>query len=208
MMLILDDHPLVRHGLCSLIQMNRKGEEILQASTIQESIGKFKSHSIETLFVDLNLNGENGFDLLLWLRKNKILVKTFIITSSSRQSDFTYARELGVDAYLLKDAFLDEIAYSLTIVGQGGKFYSAALVEQMSRVDQESKRVDQLTNREAEVLKLVDKGYSNAEISGQLHISESTAKKHISNILAKLGLKRRTEIMAFANQNNLFSERI
>lgn len=202
-MLILDDHPLVRHGLCALIKMKKHDVEILEAATIQESKEKFSAYRIQTVFIDLNLNGENGFELLAWLRQRKIAVKTFIITSSSRQSDFAYARELDVDAYLLKDAFLEEIAYSLSIVEQGGKFYSATLVEQMSQVSQKQKDFERLTPRETEVLKLVDKGYSNAKISRQLYISESTTKKHISSILGKFGLNRRTELIVFANQNNI-----
>ncbi len=202
MMLILDDHPLARQGIYSIIQMYKSGAEVLHASTIRESQRIVEESDIQMVFVDLNLGKENGFDFLVWLKEQKKSVKTFIITSSSRQSDFVYAQKLGVDAYVLKDAFLEEIMCGLRVAEQGGRFYSAALVEQLNQVNEDKNVFDALTDREMDIFVLLGQGYSNAKISETLYISEGTTKKHISNILSKLNLRNRVEAVLLANKNS------
>ena len=202
MILILDDHPLACQGLSSLIQMYKPDEEILQARTIRDSISAMEANDPEYVFIDLNLGKESGFTFLKWIRENNFEVKVFIITSSSSRSDFETAQELGVDAYVLKDAFIDEIMYGFKTIERGGKFYSATLVEQLGKVSEEEKAIKSLTDRELEVFSLLKQGYSNAKISEALFISEGTTKKHISNILGKLQINNRVEAVLFANKND------
>ena len=202
MILILDDHPLARQGLCSLIQMYKSEQQILHASTVRESISLTEQNDVVMVFVDLNLGKESGFDYLSWVKREKKQVKTFIITSSSRQSDFEHARNLGVDAYVLKDAFIDDIMYGLRVVERGEKFYSAALVENLNKVQEDENVLSMLTERELDVFVLLSQGYGNAKISETLYISEGTTKKHISNILSKLNLRSRVEVVLLANSNS------
>ena len=203
MILVLDDHPLVQQGICSLIQKHKPSEEIVCASTVKESIVTLEQNQVEMVFVDVNLGKENGLSLLAWVKENDVPAKVFVITSSSRQSDFRRAQELGVDAYVLKDAFLDDIVYGLQVVERGDKFYSATLVEQMSKDLQKRAAFATLTKREMEVFLLLAQGDSNAQISETLFISEGTTKKHISSILAKLNLQSRVEAALLASQANL-----
>ena len=91
-----------------------------------------KRHSVGLAFVDINLKGENGFDLIRWIRNEKLNTKIFIITSSSRQCDFIYAQELVVDAYVLKDAFIDEISYGLKTI-ERGEIFSPAIMENINK---------------------------------------------------------------------------
>ena len=108
---------------------------------------------------------------------------------------------MGIDAYILKDAFIDDIVYSLKVVDRGGKFYSADLVENVGNISEEEKKIDTLTKRELDVVLLLREGYSNAKIGEILYISEGTIKKHLSNIFGKLELCSRTEVMAFVEKN-------
>ncbi len=129
MFLILDDHPIARKGLESIIHMYRPDDEVLQAGTVKEAIENMQGRDINMAFIDLNLNGESGLDFLRWLKKERQEVKTIFITSSSREQDFLQAKDMGVDAYILKDAFIDEIMFGLKAVERGSKFYSADLIE-------------------------------------------------------------------------------
>lgn len=201
MILILDDHPVARQGLCAIIQMNKPEEKIFQAGTVREAVGIAEKAEVAMAFIDINLGKENGFDFLTWLKTNQEEVKTFFITSSSRERDFILAKRMGVDAYVLKDAFIDDIVYGLKVVERGGKFYSSTLIDQMDRETDEEKQLRELTDRERDVLVLLSQGYSNAEIGQKLYISEGTTKKHVSNILGKLGLENRMQAMLFANKN-------
>lgn len=201
MILILDDHPIARQGLAAIIQMHKPEEIIRQAGTINEAIQIASEPGITMVFIDINLGKENGFDFLSWIKEKDETVKTFFITSSSRESDFLLAKEMGVDAYVLKDAFIDEIVYGLKVVERGSKFYSSTLIERMNRQSDDECRLKELTDREIDVLVLLSQGYSNAKISQQLFISEGTTKKHISSILGKLELANRVEAVLYASKN-------
>ena len=98
MFLILDDHPIARKGLESIIHMYRPDDEVLQAGTVKEAIENMQGRDVNMAFIDLNLNGESGLDFLRWLKKERQEVKTIFITSSSREQDFLQAKDMGVDA--------------------------------------------------------------------------------------------------------------
>ncbi len=201
MFLILDDHPLSRQGLFSLIKSYRNDEELLQTGTVLEAIDYTKENEVDIAFIDLNLGKESGFDYIKWVKSNKDNVKTIIITSSSRHSDFSYAQELGVDAYVLKDSFIDEIVYGLSVVERGGRFYSASLMEKLNKISEDEKALKKLSDRELDVFMLIGMGYSNSEISKKLYITEGTTKKHISSIFSKLNLSSRVDAVLMANSN-------
>jgi two-component system nitrate/nitrite response regulator NarL/two-component system nitrate/nitrite response regulator NarP len=207
MILILDDHPVARQGLCAIIRMNKPEEEIFQAGTVREAVGIAEKTGVDMAFIDINLGKESGFDFMAWLKRNQEDAKTFFITSSSREGDFIHAKKMGVDAYLLKDAFIDEIVCGLKVVERGGKFYSSALIDRMNRETEEEKQLKELTEREMDVLTLMSQGCSNGKISEKLFISAGTTKKHVSNILGKLGFENRMEAMLFANKNGLIAHR-
>ena len=202
MILILDDHPISRQGLSSLIKNYKADENISEAGTVDESILIMKKHSVDLAFIDINLRRENGFSLIKWIRNQKQRKKIFVITSSSRKCDFNYALELAVDAYVVKDAFVDEIAYGLRAVERGGKFFSSAILENLNKESDDEKALYTLTKRELDVLSLISQGFSNNKIGRALYISEGTVKKHITNILSKLNLESRTGAIIFANKNN------
>ena len=205
MVLVLDDHPIARQGLESIIKLHKPEEETVQASTVKEAIDLAREKSIDSVFVDLNLNNESGFDFLEWIQnqnhdKNKN-IKTFVITSSSSEIDFMKAKNMGIDAYILKDAFVDDIVYGLKVVDRGGKFYSSDLMANVGNTSDEEKKIDTLTRRELEVALLLREGYSNAKLANILSISEGTVKKHISNIFSKLEIYTRTEVLVFVEKH-------
>ncbi len=201
MVLVLDDHPIARQGLESVIKLHRPDEETVQAGTVTEAIDLTKEKSIDSVFVDLNLHNESGFDFLEWIQSQNKNIKTFVITSSSSESDFVKAKNMGIDAYILKDAFIDDIMYSLRVVDRGGKFYSSDLMANVGNTSEDDKRIDTLTRRELEVALLLREGYSNAKIANNLSISEGTVKKHISNIFSKLEIYNRTEVLVFVEKH-------
>lgn len=201
MILVLDDHPLSRQGLESVIRMYRPEEKVVQAGNVKEAVACVEKSQVDMAFVDLKLKRESGFSFVQWLREQGKPVKVMLIASDLRNRDFEQARELGVEGCVQKDAFLDEILYGLKVVERGGKFYSSGLIESMEEEEQEKKKLSGLTGRELEVLKLLSRGYSNAKIGQKLFISEGTVKKHITSILGKLCLENRVEAVLFASRN-------
>ena len=201
MILVLDDHPLSRQGLESVIRMYRPEEQVLQAGNVKEAVACVEKSRVDMVFVDLNLKRESGFSFVRWLREQGKPVKVMLIASALKNHDFEQARELGIEGCVQKDAFLDEILYGLKVVERGGRFYSSGLIESMEKEEQEKKKLGGLTGRELEVLKLLSHGYSNAKIGQKLFISEGTVKKHITSILGKLCLENRVEAVLFASRN-------
>ena len=201
MILVLDDYPLSRQGLESLIRMYRPEEQVLQAGNVKEAVACVEKSQVDMAFVDLKLKRESGFSFVRWLREQGKPVKVMLIASDLKNHDFEQARELGIEGCVQKDAFLDEILYGLKVVERGGRFYSSGLIESMEEEEQEKKKLGGLTGRELEVLKLLSRGYSNAKIGQKLFISEGTVKKHITSILGKLCLENRVEAVLFASRN-------
>ena len=201
MILVLDDYPLSRQGLESVIRMYRPEEQVLQAGNVKEAVACVEKSQVDMAFVDLKLKRESGFSFVRWLREQGKPVKVMLIASDLKNHDFEQARELGIEGCVQKDAFLDEILYGLKVVERGGRFYSSGLIDSMEEEEQEKKKLGGLTGRELEVLKLLSRGYSNAKIGQKLFISEGTVKKHITSILGKLCLENRVEAVLFASRN-------
>jgi two-component system nitrate/nitrite response regulator NarL len=197
--LIVDDHPLVRRGIIDILSINKTGEDIRESSNIEEALKILKMNLVNIIVLDLHLGSENGFDLIDKARKINQKVKFVILTSSSNLLDFSKAKELNVDGYILKDAFVEDIIYALSVIRRGGKFYSGDLVEKTLN-GFEPIELHVLTEREKEVFSLLSKGLTNAQISSKLYISEGTTKKHISSILSKLNLNNRIEVILYAEK--------
>lgn len=207
MYLVLDDHPIARKGLAEILHSYSPEEEVLEAGTVQEAVSCMgRGNTVDIAFIDVNLGKESGFDFFTWLKKKHGEVRTIFISSSSQESDFLHARRMGVDAYILKDAFIDEIMFGLHTVKRGGKFYSAALMEKMDSCSELEDKLHRLTKRELEVLKLIGRGYSNAEISSALYITMGTVKKHVSSVLEKLELRNRVDAVLLVGSCGELSE--
>lgn len=159
MILVLDDYPLSRQGLESVIRMYRPEEQVLQAGNVKEAVACVEKSQVDMAFVDLKLKRESGFSFVRWLREQGKPVKVMLIASDLKNHDFEQARELGIEGCVQKDAFLDEILYGLKVVERGGRFYSSGLIESMEEEEQEKKKLGGLTGRELEVLKLLSRGY-------------------------------------------------
>lgn len=197
-LLIVDDHPLVRKGLLAVLACAEGIESIAEASSWEEALSSFKYCVPDIAIVDLHLGNADGLELIQRLRKENSSSKFVILTSSVKREDFARAKQMGVDGYILKHAYAEDILYALRVVSRGVKFFDPELMQQDVCAARDGK-VDELTEREKEVLYALSKGLSNIQIAEKLFISEHTVKKHISSILAKLNLSHRTEAALYAN---------
>jgi len=198
--LIVDDHPMVRKGLATTLSFEEQVEEIKEASSIKEAMAILANFRPEVMVVDLMLGKEDGLELVSKVRERETRPKCIVLTSSSRKDDFLRAQEKGVDGYILKEAFPEDIIYAFRVVARGKKFFDPELLEHKLN-SYEGNNLDELTPREKEILQELGKGLSNSQIAKALYISENTVKKHISSILAKLGLRDRLEAALYINNN-------
>lgn len=193
-LLIVDDHPMVRQGLSSALSCEKDIETIREASTLDEAVKQLDHEQPEIVIIDLYLGKEDGLKIVDWARNNKSLTKFLVFTSSSKKEDFFRSKHMGVDGYLLKQAFPEDLIYALHVIARGKKYFDLEFAE--SRDDRQD---EVMTKREMEVLEELGKGCSNQQIAQKLYISEHTVKKHISSILGKLNLHHRTQAALYFN---------
>lgn len=197
--LIVDDHPLVRKGISSILCFEENIEEILEASNTKEAMEVIQDEKPELAIIDLNLGSEDGLNIISSCRKKGDKTKFVVLTSSIKKDDYIRAKEIGIDGYILKEAFAEDILYALHVVQRGKHYVDPEIIRYEIQSNSKSTHLDELTPRERDVLTEIGNGLSNYEIARKLFISEHTVKKHVSNILSKLELNHRTQAALLVN---------
>lgn len=200
--LVVDDHPLVREGLLAILSTESSISTIEQAGNSREAIKRILSSNPNLVLLDLRLGKECGLDMIPKVRDKGSNCKFVVLTCSSDQYDFKRAESLGVDGYILKTAYPEEILLGIKLVSRGRKYYDPSILEIVLR-QQNKGPIEELTARERDVLRELGKGKSNKEIGKQLFITEYTVKKHVSQILAKLDVSDRTQAALYANTHKV-----
>lgn len=202
--IIVDDHPLVRQGLSSLLSFERDLKLVGESENIEEALIMIDEKNPDLALVDLMLGKENGLEIVTTVRKYNSKCKFIILTSSANYQDFIMAEQCHVDGYVLKEALPEELLYAIRIVSRGKKYFDPVLLEhKLTQSENLHTYSEDLTPRETEVLKELSKGLNNRQISERLYISENTVKKHVSQILSKLDFNDRTQAALYASNIEL-----
>lgn len=205
---IIDDHPLVRKGLKSILSLDGSMEVVGEAAKSKEALALLTSKNPDLALVDLRLANESGLALIEEAVRIGITCKFVVLTSSTEKQDFNQAKEIGVDGYILKEALPEELIQAIHIIRRGRKYYDPGVFDLVmtptpKEPPKDNGQIEQLTPKEKEVLLELGKGLSNKEIATSLYITEYTVKKHVSQVLAKLGLADRTQAALYANVTGL-----
>jgi two-component system, NarL family, nitrate/nitrite response regulator NarL len=204
---IIDTNYLLREGLKKVLSLEECVEIVGEGCSIKEALEVIISKKPDIVVEDIKLGAESGLDIVREIKEKGILSKFIILTASSDYRDFRKAEEIGIEGYILKDALQEEIIYALKCVYAGRKYYAPNLLTNVINTEKKNfykeEAVQSLTNREKEVLIELGKGLTNNEIGNSLAITEFTVKKHVSQILLKLGLTDRTQAALYANSHGL-----
>jgi DNA-binding NarL/FixJ family response regulator len=192
-LLIIDDHAVVRQGLAQAFK-EAGFATIETAGTLQQARAKIAAFNPEAIIVDLNLPDGSGLEIVQWVRKLSAEIAIIVLSLNDPAQFIRIARNSGANAYLSKSQSMQEIISSVTFaLSNPGSFTSALTPDQHRDFD--------LTPREIEVLHLLAEGASNSDISGQLYVSISTVKTHISSVMRKLQCTNRTAAARIAREN-------
>ncbi|WP_049723436.1 two-component system response regulator NarL [Gilvimarinus polysaccharolyticus] len=196
--MLVDDHPLLRKGLQQLIELSDDLVLVAQASSGAEALELGSQLDPDLILLDLNMQGMDGLETLEKLRTAGVTSRIVMLTVSDSDSDVIGAISRGADGYLLKDMEPEELLTQIERALQGKMVMSEAVTQALAtaiRRPQHSHqaKLENLTGRELEILKLIAKGLSNKLIARELDISDGTVKVHVKHLLKKLGLRSRVE---------------
>lgn len=207
--LLADDHALFRAGLASLL--GAWGLEVIgQASNGEEAIARVRDLSPDLVFMDIGMPVLNGLAATRAIKAEFPTVKIVMLTVSDDEQDLFEAVKSGAEGYILKNLEEEEFARLVNRLSSGEPAMSPGLanklLQEFARPQTPPEAVGpggNLTNREMDVLREITTGATNREIAGALHISENTVQFHMKNILAKLHLRNRAQVVAWVAEHGL-----
>lgn len=206
--LVVDDHPVWREAIRG--DLERAGLEVVgEAGDGGEAIERTLESMPDVVLMDLHLPTVSGVDAIRGIVEQAPHVRVLVLSASGEEADVLEAVKVGASGYLLKTATAAEVTDAVRRVASGEAVFSSPLaglvLSEFRRVASSGTEPGEpgLTARENEILRLVAKGYTYREIAEQLFISEKTVQNHVRNILTKLHLRKRYELMRYAIQKGL-----
>jgi DNA-binding NarL/FixJ family response regulator len=203
--LLVDDHDLIRQGLARAFERHEDFAVCGQAASVSEGLRQFTSLTPDVVITDVRLPDGLGFDLVREIRKRGHDTGIVVLTMYAGDEQLFAALEAGASAFVAKDAPADEVVAAARHALVAPRSFAAAdLAGAMRR--KMTPAGPQLTQREAEVLSLLARGFSVSAIARSIFVSDSTAKTHISKIYEKLGASNRADAIMKAVRSGLLAE--
>jgi DNA-binding NarL/FixJ family response regulator len=197
--LSVEDHPVFRQGLATVIATEADMLLVGQATNGVEAIAEFRRHRPDVTLMDLRLPGAHGTDILIAIRREFPDARIIMLSSSDTDGEIQRALRSGASGYVLKSMPQEKLLAVIRSVHAGKRHVppevAGLLAEHLGEED--------LTARELEVLQLIRDGYKNKQVADELSISENTVNFHIKNITDKLGAKDRTHAVTIAVRRGL-----
>src|SRR5882724_12920308 len=198
-LLSVEDHPVFREGLSTIIGSQPDMRLIAQAANAVEALMEFRRHRPDVTLMDLRLPGSDGTDLLVTLRGEFPDARIIMLTTTDGDGEIQRAMRAGAAAYVLKSVPKNELLMAVRCVHAGRRYVppevAARLAEHLGDED--------LTPRELDVLRLIRDGFRNKQIADQLSIAEGTVNFHIKNLVDKLGANDRAHALTIAFRRGL-----
>lgn len=199
--LVVDDHPVVRAGLTSMLGTQSELEVVGAASSGEAALEFLRRHPCDVMLLDLRMPGMVGIDTLLEMKRAGIATRVIILTSFDTDEDIYRAVQAGAQGYILKDTPLKQMIDAIRTVFSGRRYIpreiAARLAERITRAE--------LSSREIEILEMVSEGLTNKQIGQGLGISAQTVKNHVCSITEKLEVSDRTEAVKRAIQRGIIA---
>ena len=192
--LCVDDHPLFRQGIATVINEETDMKLVAMAATAREAIKEFRRHRPDVTRMDLRLPDQNGISAIAAIRTEFSDARLIVLTTFEGDYEIRRALEAGACGYVLKSTAHNELLEVIRKVHAGRKYLPPELMQNLA----DHFTSDQLSARELEVLAWVAEGERNRDICERLEISPETVKIHVKHIMAKLGAKDRTQAVAIA----------
>lgn len=197
--LVIDDHHVVRSGLAASLGMEDDLQVVAEADSGEQAAALARTHRPDVVLMDLRMPGGGGLAATAELRTAVPGAHVLMFTTFEGEEDIYRAMQAGARGYLLKSASREELLTAIRAVAAGERYLPPALAHRLAaRV-----AAQDLSPRELEVLRLIGQGKANKEIAAVLGISDETVKRHVSNLLVKMGVADRTQATSEAIRRGL-----
>lgn len=205
--LLVDDHTLVRAGVRRILEAHAGIRVVDEVPDGDRAIQALEAGGVDVVVLDLTMPGRDGFTVLAEIRHRWPAVQVIVLTMHSSGEYVARAVREGARGYLLKDSAVQDLVAAIEAVMAGGEFYSPAvqrsLADALRQGERTSSPLEQLTEREREVLRLVAEGLATKEIAARLFISGRTVETHRANLMRKLDLHSVALLTQFAIREGL-----
>jgi DNA-binding NarL/FixJ family response regulator len=199
--LTVEDHPVFREGLRTIIGSQPDMALVAQAANATEAMKEFRQHRPDLTLMDLRLPGASGTDALSAIRTEFPTARIIVLTTSDGDAEIHRALRAGASAYVLKNTPKDELLAIIRSVHVGKRPIPAAVATRLA----EYLGDEGLTDRELEVLRLIQEGYRNKEMADRLNIAETTVNFHVKNLVSKLQANDRTHAVMIAMRRGMLA---
>ena len=200
--LVVDDHPVVREGIRSMIAPKADLELVGEAKNGFEAISQYKKVKPDVVLVDLVMPGKTGIDTIRELKIADPNARILVLTSFSEEENIISAIKEGARGYMLKESAPEELVTAIKNIYDGDTWLYPGMADKVVKKiffsANERNDPDKLTDSEIDVIKRIALGLSNKEIADELGVSEGTIRFHVNHILSKLNLKNRTQAAIYA----------
>ncbi|MEV0405507.1 response regulator transcription factor [Actinoallomurus sp. NPDC050550] len=198
--LLVDDHPVVREGLRGMLSAEDDLTVVAEAGGAAEAVAAVRAHEPDVVLMDLRMPGGDGVEATARVLVQRPQTRVVVLTTYDTDADILRAVEAGAAGYLLKDASRHDLAQAVRAAARGETVLAPSVAAKLvSRM----RSPVELTRREIDVLRLVARGRTNAEIGKELLISEATVKTHLLRAFGKLGVSDRTAAVTAALERGI-----
>ncbi len=206
--LVVDDHPLFRRGVVQLLQLDDSFQCVGEAGTFDSAMEMVRRNELDMVLLDLNMKGTSGIEILSAIKAYDPSIRVVMLTVSDSPSDLVQAIRSGADGYLLKDLEPSEILENLHRAFEGITVLSPSLMSALAQsfkqeINESSRSISLLTDRELAVLQGISQGMSNKAIARHLNISDGTVKVHVKHVLKKLKFRSRVEAAIWVTEHDI-----
>jgi len=199
---LLDDHEIVRRGVRELLEANDDIEVVGEVGTAEEGMARIPAVKPDVAVVDMRLPDGNGVEVCREVRSRDESIQCLILTSFADDEALFDSIMAGAAGYLLKQIKGTDLVDAIRRVATGQSLLdpnvTARVLERLRKGPEEDERLARLTEQERKILDLIAEGLTNRQIGERMFLAEKTVKNYVSNLLAKLGMERRTEAAVFA----------
>jgi len=209
---IVDDHPIVREGLRSLLEAQPDIEVVGEATSGEEAVSKVEALKPDIALMDITMLGMSGLEATRRIKQHNPEVKILALTMHQSDEYFFEMLEAGASGYFVKGGSFNELILALRAICRGEIFLHPTVAGklltdymQQVRSQQTAESRGGLTLRQREILKLTAIGYGSREIAERLKIKPSSIRRHRANIMAKLGVRSRAEMVRYAIQRGIIN---